>query len=143
MRTYFESSALVKLFIDESGSEWARECWAASPDRFTSRISYVEVRAALGAARRSGRISDEGLAAARQHFDHLWSRMDVTEVAPRLIEHAALLAERHGLRGYDAVQLASAIETRDSDPINLLSWDADLVTAACEAGINVIRTRDT
>lgn len=68
--------------------------------------------------------------------------MEVTEAAPQLVSGAANLAERHGLRGYDAVHLASALEIRDSEPIQMLTWDHDLADAAYVSGVNVIRTTD-
>lgn len=143
MRTYFDSSALVKLLINEPGRPWALACWSDASARFTSRLSYVEVRAALGAATRARRLSDSALLIARDEFEQLWRRVEITEAAPFLVNDAADLAERHGLRGYDSVHLASAIEVRDSEPIHMLTWDRDLADAAYASGVNVIRTRDT
>jgi hypothetical protein len=68
--------------------------------------------------------------------------VDVTEAAPHLVRNAADLAEHHGLRGYDSVHLATAIEIRDAEPIQMLTWDHDLANAAYASGVNVIRTTD-
>jgi hypothetical protein len=44
------------------------------------------------------------------------------------------LAERHALRGHDAVHLASALLFRNAEVL-LATWDGDLATAAVRAGI--------
>jgi predicted nucleic acid-binding protein len=46
-----------------------------------------------------------------------------------LARAAGELAERHALRGYDAVHLASATAIDDSDLV-IATWDRDLASAA-------------
>jgi hypothetical protein len=53
-----------------------------------------------------------------------------------LVGYAASLARRHALRGYDAVQLAAALEIHSRAPsLTLLSADADLNAAATAEGL--------
>jgi uncharacterized protein len=55
-----------------------------------------------------------------------------------VLQSAALLADLHSLRGYDAVQLASALEVRLQVPLLILvSADGDLNTAATAEGLPV------
>ena len=49
---YFDSSALVKLVLDETGSELAAQLWNACDAALSSRLAYPEVCAALAAAGR-------------------------------------------------------------------------------------------
>ena len=59
-------------------------------------------------------------------------------VSAGLVAQAATLARRHALRGYDAVQLAAALEIHATDPsLTLLSADAELNTAATAEGLSV------
>lgn len=64
--------------------------------------------------------------------------MDVIEVSASLALAAGELAERHGLRGYDAVHLAAAV-TVAADVI--VSADSDLLVAAATERLAVIDAR--
>lgn len=65
------------------------------------------------------------------------------EISESLIKEAANLAKKHALRGYDAVQLAAALETEKErialglSPLTLLSADTDLNAAAISEGLTV------
>jgi hypothetical protein len=50
---YFDSSALVKLVVEEAGSQLAAELWDGCDAALASRLAYPEVRAALAAAARN------------------------------------------------------------------------------------------
>ncbi|MCY4493642.1 MAG: type II toxin-antitoxin system VapC family toxin [Acidimicrobiaceae bacterium] len=50
---YFDSSALVKLLVEESGSDVAAALWDGCDAAVSSRLSYLEVCAALAAAGRN------------------------------------------------------------------------------------------
>ena len=50
---YFDSSALVKLVVEETGSDLAAELWDGCDAAVASRLAYPEVRSALAAARRN------------------------------------------------------------------------------------------
>ena len=104
----FDTSALVKLVIDEPGSQSAREIWAAAEPPVCCRLAYVEARAALAAARRAERLTRTQLAAAKRGLETLWGQAGIVEVTEALIVDAADLAERRALRAYVAVHLAAA-----------------------------------
>jgi predicted nucleic acid-binding protein len=76
------------------------------------------------------------------HFRrHLARRYRVLGITSPLLAVAMLLAKRHGLRAYDAVQLAAAIEadrafqTRGAGPVILVSADQELNIAAAAEGL--------
>jgi predicted nucleic acid-binding protein len=142
MKLFFDSSAFVKLLIQENGSEWAHGLWEEFPRKFASRLAYVETRAALASAVRSGRITETQLNSARDEFDRQWDDIDVVEAAAHVIEAAADLADEHVLRGYDTVQLASALSISGDHDTLMLTWDDDLATATCDMGISVVRAND-
>ena len=55
-----------------------------------------------------------------------------------MLQRAALLADTHALRGYDAVQLAAAMEVRLQVPaLILVSADTELNSAATAEGMPV------
>ena len=64
----------------------------------------------------------------------MWSEMEVIEVDEQVVNRAADLAHRLALRGYDAVQAASA-EQLDDDDVVAASGDQTLLTAWMELGM--------
>lgn len=134
MNAYFETSAIVKLLIDEAGSEIAADLWDAADRHLTSRITYAEGCAALAAAKRLGRLSSAAYRHSKTALKHCFGQMYVIEVDSALGLLAGELAEHHALRGYDAVHLASAISLENSDAI-FVSWDSELVRAALQVGL--------
>lgn len=129
---YFDSSALVKLVVDEPGSELAAALWDGADMAVSSRIAYPEVRAALGAAARSHRIAD--LPPARRAWERYWIMIDIIEVGKTLVSTAGDLAESAHLRAGDAIHLASAMAF--DDPI-VATWDIRLAAAATAQGLRV------
>ena len=133
MITYVDTSVLIKVIIEEPGSEAAAELWEASDVLAVVRIGYVEARAALAAARRGERLTARQLGSAKATLDGLWSQLTVVEVTEVLVDDAAELAEVERLRGYDAVHLAAALEI-SADLVT--SADNDLLRAAARVGLH-------
>jgi uncharacterized protein with PIN domain len=69
---YLDSSALVKLFAEETGSELVRAAVDQAARSYTHLISYAEVRAALARALREGRETPGTLKIHKQELDALW-----------------------------------------------------------------------
>lgn len=130
---YFDSSALVKLVIDETGTALASELWDGCDAALASRLAYPEVRAALAAASRNHDMDEAGLAAAEHAWEEFWRAVRPVELTPAVERHAGDLAGRHGLRGADAVHLASALAIGDPDLV-VAVWDRRLHTGARAAG---------
>lgn len=135
MIVYFDTSALVKLFMRERGTETVRDLWDGAADRVTSAATYPEARAALASAERSGRIEPEQGADAVSELDDRFATMNVVVLDDDLAMDAGELAQHHALRGYDAVHLASALEI--GDPTLMVTWDEELLRAAEAAGLAV------
>jgi hypothetical protein len=126
--------------IHEPGTDAARAAWREASRKVSSRLLYVESRAALARAVRSGRSTRDRAAAARALIDALWQ--EVTRVNPTepLIRRAAELSDLHGLRAYDAVHLASCESVID-DEVVLVAADGDLLSAAQDHGVATVRVR--
>jgi predicted nucleic acid-binding protein len=104
---------------------------------YTVRISGVEVVAALFLRSRTGSLTGpDAHAAADQFRADFRNRYQILEVTPALVDAAMALAEKHNLRGYDAVQLAAALsinQVRASlslSPVTFVCADNRLNTAA-------------
>lgn len=132
----FDSSGLVKLLIDEPGSELAEQLWNEADIVTASRLALPEVSAALSVARRAARLDQESESTARRALSAYWAAIDVVELTVAVAADAADLAERLLLGGADAVHLVSARTLSAGDPV-LVSWDRRLSAAALEAGLSV------
>ena len=137
MISYFDTSALVPLIVAEPGSSAARELWDGASRVASVRLVYPEARAALAQAHRGRRLTARQLRRAVTSLDALCAQLDVVDVDDDLARRAGELAEAHGLRGYDAVHLASALAVADRDLV-FVSWDAVLSAAAARARLTTV-----
>jgi predicted nucleic acid-binding protein len=118
---YFDSSALVKYYIIESGTEWVRilvddrrgEEWANTIS--TSALTWAEVISAFAKRHRMGGVSTHLCRALTARFlREARLRYGRLKINDAVIEAAVELIQRHPLRAYDAVQLASALILNDA-----------------------------
>ncbi|MBI5880314.1 MAG: type II toxin-antitoxin system VapC family toxin [Chloroflexi bacterium] len=144
MTDYFtDSSAIVKRYVAETGSPWMRTiCASRGNTIILSEIALAEVAAAFAAAQRNMRITaDECRDSLGLLIGDAASAYQLLPVQRAIIDRAVELTQRHRLRGYDAVQLASALEVERvlrrgvAASLTFLSADADLVTAAVQEGL--------
>jgi predicted nucleic acid-binding protein len=103
--------------------------WDRAEAVASSQLIYPEARAAAAAAQRNGRIDTRTLRAAVRTIDELSRELDVIGLDDTLARAAGELAERHALRGNDAVHLASATAIDDPDLV-IATWDRALASAA-------------
>jgi predicted nucleic acid-binding protein len=131
---YIDTSSLVKLYVEEAGSDDVRGFAEAASAVTTSQVAYAEARAALARRRRERALSPRSFAAAKRAFEADWERYVVVAVTRALCREAGELAERYRLRGYDAIHLASFSEVlRDiqgRSDVRFSSFDAGLNRAA-------------
>jgi len=133
---YFDSSALVKLVVQEDGTDLAAELWDGCDAALASRLAYPEVRAALAAACRNHDLSEQDLDTAEQAWEQYWAAVRPVELTAAVERQAGQLARSHSLPGADAVHLASALAIGDPDLI-LAAWDRRLHAGAATAGLPV------
>jgi uncharacterized protein len=134
--TFADSSALVELYLDEDQHEAVR-AWAPL---VVSQIARVEVPAALWRGHRRGSF---GAAAARtlvalfeRDYHGPRPRFGIVAATGSVLDEAARLVGVHGLRAYDAVQLASAraAATADDRVRTFAAFDTRLRDAASREG---------
>ena len=110
MTLYLDTSSLVKLYVQEVGSEDVRDLVARAAVVATSIVAYPETRAALVRLRRSGDLTPRKFATAKRNFEDQWPAFLALEVTAALGHEAGEFAQRYGLRGFDALHLASFAE---------------------------------
>lgn len=138
MILYIDTSAFVPLLIAEPTSDVCGELWDGADRVVTTRLSYIEAAAALAMAERLGRISAKEHRSGQDSLRVLWSELDVVELDAQLMRAAAELAEKHELRGYDAVHCAAACAL-DDDVLGA-TGDVRLLSAWRHEGVSTIDT---
>ena len=138
MILYLDTSAFVKLVLDESGAEETRAWFARADQACSSVITYSEATSALCRQDRERGVVKGRLGAWLETLETSWRRCAHVPVFER---SAARLAVKHSLRGMDAVQLASALglqarvfaETPGAD-FHFMAFDRRLLEAAEREG---------
>lgn len=145
MTTYYlDSSALSKRYVEETGTPWLRGILASAAGNavVTARITMVELHSALARRLREGSVDMQACFIAVQAFNqHCAAEYRFVELDPAVVELARDLLDRHPLRAYDAVQLASALrasralEAAHLPPLQFLTADDRLIAAAVREGL--------
>lgn len=138
MILYLDTSALVKLYLDEEDSGAVHEAVEVAEGVATSTVAYAETRAAFARRERFGDLDDEGLRRAVRAFDRDWRSIGRISVSNLIAHRAGETAERYALRGFDAVHLASAVRLGERlADVRFLAFDARLMEAARGASVPV------
>ena len=142
MAAFADSSALVKLYADEPGHEGVR----ALDQIVVAQLARVEVPAAIWRKNRMQELSAGSAALLVAAFEADWfgteqdpRRFEIVRMSGPVIEDAARLTGVHGLRAYDAVQLATARAVRAVDPdiVRFVAFDRALSGAAAAEGFSI------
>ena len=139
MILFCDSSALVKLYVQEEGSDAVALHATASESLAVCRITWVEVMSTLARRSRERAQDTTTLATARRRFADDWPRHLCLELTPELAELAGDYAEAFALRAYDSIQLAAAEIARRSltGELRFACYDIRLSKAARVLGLNV------
>ena len=142
---FLDSSALVKRYLTETGSGWVLAFTdpAAGHAISIAELTQVEVAAALAARHRApgGITRAERDAAVGLLARHCAGEYTLVPASRAILDRAVDLTQRHRLRGYDAVQLATALAVEDSlraaglPGLIFVAADVDLVGAAGAEGL--------
>ena len=137
MILYLETSDLVKLYAEEPDSNVILDRVQAADIVATSIISYAEARAALSRKFREKGLDQKEYERVKKELDMDWEHYFVLNLTSDLVKSAGDLSEKHALRGFDALHLASAVEIKrlTSLPVTFSSSDARLRSAARDEGL--------
>lgn len=143
---FVDSSALVKRYVQETGTPWVRGITRRRPSTvvYIARITTIEVSCSIARRRQGKSLTPPHAASILRRFrQHLDGRYIIAELTIPVLDEARRLGVKHALRGYDAVQLAAALEVNrfhqagGSGPLTLVSADLELNAAAAAEGLVV------
>ncbi len=141
---YFDTSALVKRYVVETGSAWVvTKCHPSAGNTVaTARIAKAEAAAAFASKSRGGGLPQTHYTEALRDLDYDFAHQYLlVNVDQPLIDLAVDLTKRQKLRGYDAVQLAAALTLNNVltqaqlPPLTFIAADDDLLDAAQREGL--------
>jgi predicted nucleic acid-binding protein len=138
---YLDTSALVKIYVQETRSADVRENAKQAEGLATSRIAYAEARAAFARKRREQGLSRADYRSVVDDLDQDWDDYFIVDVSEGLVRAAGILAENHALRGADAVHLASAVTLGKhmSESVMFMCFDGRLASAARKEDLRVLK----
>ncbi len=139
MMLFCDTSALMKLYVNEVGSVQMVALAKSATSIFVAEITWVEMRAALA---QRVRLQTTPSQAADEALDRLraeWSQFQKIAADAKLLDIAGDLAAAFGLRAYDSVQLAaaSAIHKATAGQTQICCFDKQMNVAAKVLGMTV------
>lgn len=138
MIVYCDTSALLKLYVDEAHTPAVEALIAQCEATGVCRIAWAEAHAALARRVREQTDAAAAIETAKSRLARDWPAYLVVEVSQPVVELAADYAENFALRGYDAVQLAACASlARDTQrPVRFACFDLRLNKAARVLGLD-------
>lgn len=138
MIVYLDASALVKRYVAEAGSAEVEALIGEARAIGTAVVSRAEVAAALAKAARVGLVTRDAALKALEAFNADWEHLIRLQFGEPLAARAATLAWEHGLRGYDAVHLATAMVWCEAlgETATVATYDRELWRGAQASGLS-------
>lgn len=140
MILFCDTSALLKLYIMEAGSDAVKGRVEQAEAVAVCRIAWAEAHAALSRRAREVPTDASVIEQAKAALAQDWPRYLVLEVDQALVERAGDYADTFALRGYDSIQLAAAFEAGriSQSPICFACFDMRLNKAASVLGMTCL-----
>lgn len=129
---------MIKLYVEEEDREVVFDAVEEATTVATSTVAYAEARSGLARRFREGYFTEEEYRRIVNRLNENWKTYTRLPVSNLLTREAGEMAERHSLRGFDAIHLASAkrLEGR-FDGLRFLAFDDRLMNAAKDASMSV------
>ncbi len=139
MILYFDTSSLVKLYVEESHSDQVKEWVKKASIIATCRIAYPEAILVLNRRLRAGDPPEKDYHTLKSKLSVEWENyaaIDFDEL------EAGRMVEKHGLRGFDAVHLSAIkllISTQNNISFTFSTFDVRLARVAVSEGFSMAK----
>lgn len=129
---YLDSSALVKRYAAESGSESIAALVEGDAMIAVSWLALPETLAAVTRRGKGGSISTEDLKSIRNQLHRDLQRFMIVEVSGAPVDGIEALIDRHALRGANSIHLSTALWLKKAtkSPVIFVASDHELLAAA-------------
>jgi predicted nucleic acid-binding protein len=145
MILYLDTSAFLKKYFREAGSDEIIARWKDATGIVTSSVAYAEALASIRRKKRDLNCNDDIFENIIHLFRRDWSSLIRVEVTDELNDWIDKMVSHYPLRGFDAIHLASALIVHDRLPEKFLfaCYDNKLLLAAQSAGLQTLPERAT
>ena len=128
---YLDTSALIKRFVVEKGSPLIRTLLTQGGVA-TAKIAYAEIYAGLTRKQRDGHVPAGQYALICRQFEDDWKAYIRVDLQDDILVLDRDLIQRHPLRGFDAIHLASALSLKTAlgEEVTFAAADDRLLRAA-------------
>ena len=139
MILYCDTSALIKRYVEEEGTDTVDSLWSASLGIATSVIAFAETAAAFSRKLREGVLTEKEYAVTLRMFKTDFDSFILIPITTSLNATIERLTRLYPLRGFDAIHLSSALIFRDSGsvPVYFACFDRSLNDAALKEGLAI------
>ena len=143
--TYLDTSALVKRFVLEAGSSKVQSLLADDEPVASATIAYAELYSGLTRRHREGVLSRLQYRLACRRVERDWMAVVKVELGADILASARELIQRHGLRAFDAIHLASALglQAAANEPVTFVAADQRLLRAAVGERLATVNPEST
>lgn len=137
---YFDSSALVKRYLKEIGSDRVKQIINHMPFIATSKLTFPEILSAFARKYKTGDISEDKFTQSVKKFEIEWNYFLIVEIQDELFPIIKRTLKKHYLKGADSIHLSSAIWLKDNtkEDITFVSADKNLIKVVQAEKIKII-----
>ena len=137
MILYCDTSALIKRYVEEDGTDQVDHLWEEGSAVVTSTVAFAEIMATIGRKYREGILSKSIYQKTISEFKNDYTRLILVPISLELNQLIEKLLFKHPLRGFDAIHLASALLIHKEGPlaVKFVCYDRRLNQAAAEEGL--------
>ena len=130
--TYLDTSALVKRFVSEAGSSEVQSLLTGAEPIASATTAYLELYSGLTRRHREGFLSPLQHRVACRRVERDWMALVKVELGAEILSSARGLIQRHSLRAFDAIHLASALglQAAANEPVTFVAAGQRLLRAA-------------
>ena len=133
MRTFFDSSAFAKRYVEEAGSQAVDALCQEATEVALSVLCVPEIISALNRRAREGLLSGRDYTEAKQYLSEDIRDAVIVNLVPQVVSTCTKILEASPVRAADAVQIACALEWETE---LFVSADKRQVSAAKKAGLH-------
>ena len=129
---YFDSSALVKRYIEEEGSDKVNALLKEGSIAAASRLAYPEILAAITRRHKAGEIETGAFERIKKAFRADWASLVVVEVHKEVFQFIDEVIAKHAMKGAESIHLSTALWLKKAtkEEVVFVASDLDLLKAA-------------
>jgi predicted nucleic acid-binding protein len=140
---YLDSSALVKRYIEEEGSDKVNALLEERSIAVASRLAYPEILAAITRRHKAGDIETSAFEKIKKAFKADWKSFTVVEMHTEVFRFVDTVIDRYALKGADSIHLSTALWLKETvkEDVVFVASAVELLEAAKAEKLRIINPR--